>query len=43
MMASIANLTMHPSLFGQVVPADDQGFQDDYAGIFHFRYAKFRE
>ncbi|XP_057319385.1 calpain-A isoform X4 [Microplitis mediator] len=37
LLAAVANLTMHPNLFFQVVP-EDQGFDDNYAGIFHFRF-----
>ena len=33
----MANLTLNPKLFHQVVP-DDQSFTENYAGIFHFRY-----
>lgn len=35
--ASIAGLARYRALLVQVVP-DDQGFNDKYAGIFHFRY-----
>lgn len=34
----MANLTLNNHLFHQVVP-EDQSFTDNYAGIFHFRYA----
>lgn len=37
LLAAVANLTMYRRLFFQIVP-DDQGFGDDYAGIFHFRF-----
>ncbi|XP_054281756.1 calpain-A isoform X3 [Macrosteles quadrilineatus] len=37
LLAAVANLTLQPTLFHQVVP-DDQGFDDKYAGIFHFRF-----
>ncbi len=36
LLAAIANLTMRPKIFKVVVP-DDQGFQQDYTGLFHFR------
>ena len=36
MLAAIANLTMHQSLFEKVVP-HEQSFDEGYAGIFHFR------
>ncbi|KAK9722061.1 Calpain family cysteine protease [Popillia japonica] len=37
LLAAVANLTLYRRLFFQVVP-DDQGFDDKYAGIFHFRF-----
>ncbi|XP_012250974.2 calpain-A isoform X2 [Athalia rosae] len=37
LIAAVANLTMHPNLFFQIVP-EDQSFQENYAGIFHFRF-----
>ncbi|XP_034934102.1 calpain-A isoform X2 [Chelonus insularis] len=37
LLAAVANLTMYPQLFFQVVP-EDQSFGEDYAGIFHFRF-----
>ncbi|KAL3284756.1 hypothetical protein HHI36_018898 [Cryptolaemus montrouzieri] len=37
LLAATANLTMYRRLFFQIVP-DDQGFGEDYAGIFHFRF-----
>ncbi|XP_039279357.1 calpain-A isoform X2 [Nilaparvata lugens] len=37
LLAAVANLTMDEHLFQQVVP-NDQSFQDNYAGIFHFRF-----
>ncbi|CAB3360376.1 Hypothetical predicted protein [Cloeon dipterum] len=37
LLAAVANLTLHNSLFTQVVP-NDQSFTDQYAGIFHFRF-----
>lgn len=38
LLAAVANLTLQPTLFHQVVP-DDQAFTDKYAGVFHFRWA----
>ncbi|XP_046626943.1 calpain-A-like [Neodiprion virginianus] len=37
LIAAVANLTLHPNLFFQIVPKD-QSFEDNYAGIFHFRF-----
>ncbi|XP_071050221.1 calpain-A-like isoform X2 [Onthophagus taurus] len=37
LLAAVANLTLYKRLFFQVVP-DDQGFEEKYAGIFHFRF-----
>ncbi|XP_011304758.1 calpain-A isoform X2 [Fopius arisanus] len=37
LLAAVANLTMYQHLFFQVVP-EDQGFDESYAGIFHFRF-----
>ncbi|XP_011494176.1 PREDICTED: calpain-A isoform X2 [Ceratosolen solmsi marchali] len=37
LLAAVANLTLHPHLFFQIVP-EDQSFNDNYAGIFHFRF-----
>ncbi|XP_050458764.1 calpain-A isoform X4 [Cataglyphis hispanica] len=37
LLAAVANLTMHSNLFFQVVP-EDQSFEENYAGIFHFRF-----
>lgn len=37
LLAAVANLTLHPHLFFQIVP-EDQSFEENYAGIFHFRY-----
>ncbi|KAL6421516.1 hypothetical protein ACFW04_014282 [Cataglyphis niger] len=37
LLAAVANLTMHSNLFFQVVP-EDQSFEENYAGIFHFRW-----
>lgn len=40
LLAAAANLTLYKRLFFQIVP-DDQGFDDKYAGIFHFRLGTF--
>ncbi|XP_063630512.1 calpain-B isoform X4 [Cydia splendana] len=37
LLAAVANLTLHRKLFFQVVP-DDQSFEEEYAGVFHFRF-----
>ncbi|XP_026481913.1 calpain-A-like isoform X3 [Ctenocephalides felis] len=37
LLAAVANLTLDSKLFFRIVP-DDQGFTDQYAGIFHFRF-----
>ncbi|XP_076176529.1 calpain A isoform X2 [Ptiloglossa arizonensis] len=37
LLAAVANLTMDSNLFFQVVP-EDQSFEENYAGIFHFRF-----
>lgn len=39
MVAAAANLTLNDELFYRVVP-EDQSFEQDYAGIFHFRIWK---
>ncbi|XP_064483880.1 calpain-B-like isoform X3 [Ornithodoros turicata] len=39
MVASVANLTLSNELFTRVVP-EDQSFDVDYAGVFHFRIWK---
>lgn len=36
-MAATANLTQESSLFFRVIPPD-QSFEENYAGIFHFRF-----
>ena len=43
LLAAIANLTLHQDLFKKVVP-HHQGFkEEDYAGIFHFRFWQYGE
>ncbi|XP_021945199.1 calpain-A isoform X2 [Folsomia candida] len=37
LLAAVANLTLNPALFHQIVP-EDNSFINDYAGIFHFRF-----
>ncbi|XP_045485364.1 calpain-B isoform X4 [Pieris rapae] len=37
LLAAVANLTLYRKLFFQVVP-DDQSFDEEYAGVFHFRF-----
>lgn len=36
MLAALGSLTLQKQFLENVLPKD-QGFQDDYAGIFHFR------
>ncbi|XP_035675216.1 calpain-B-like isoform X13 [Branchiostoma floridae] len=42
MLAATAALTTLPGLFKRVVPSG-QGFQDNYAGIFHFKFWRYGE
>ncbi|XP_075178524.1 calpain-1 catalytic subunit-like isoform X3 [Anomaloglossus baeobatrachus] len=44
LLSTISSLTLHPSLFSQVVPTD-QSFspRDGYSGIFHFKLWQFGE
>ncbi|XP_061331185.1 calpain-13 isoform X3 [Pezoporus flaviventris] len=37
MLAALGSLTLQKQFLGNVLPRD-QGFQNDYAGIFHFRF-----
>ena len=41
LLAAIANLTIDQKLFSQVVPLEDQSFEENYAGIFHFRFYQY--
>lgn len=36
MLAALGSLTLRKHFLENILPKD-QGFQDDYAGIFHFR------
>lgn len=36
-LAALSTLTQNPELFAKVVPADNDNFENNYAGIFHFR------
>lgn len=40
LLAAVANLTLNDELFFQVVPPE-QGFEDNYCGVFHFRLVGF--
>lgn len=40
MIAAVSNLTQDQELFHRVVP-DDNSFDEDYAGVFHFRFWQF--
>uniref|UniRef100_A0A3B3TT39 Calpain-1 catalytic subunit n=1 Tax=Poecilia latipinna TaxID=48699 RepID=A0A3B3TT39_9TELE len=42
LLAAIASLTMNKFVMERVVPTD-QGFGDDYSGIFHFQFWQFGE
>ncbi|XP_030124796.4 calpain-13 isoform X3 [Taeniopygia guttata] len=42
MLAALGSLTLRKHVLENVLPKD-QGFQDDYAGIFHFRFWQYGE
>ncbi|XP_053568515.1 calpain-8-like [Bombina bombina] len=42
LMAAIASLTLYEDVLAQVVP-QNQSFQDQYAGIFHFKFWQYGE
>ncbi|KAM3912102.1 calpain-1 catalytic subunit-like [Leptodactylus fuscus] len=44
LLSTLSSLTLHPSLFSRVVPADQSFSQSDgYSGIFHFKLWQFGE
>ncbi|KAG9342149.1 hypothetical protein JZ751_017149 [Albula glossodonta] len=42
LLAALSSLTLHPTLFAQVVPPN-QSLNEPYAGIFHFRFWQYGE